>query len=235
MAPRLGLPLTSLAKTTSTLSVVDLNDEQTGSRVARGIPSINKSQKGWIGMFSFHSQISTTKPPPHPSRPPITAHLILRHLHGRGKHPRPVVEEDEEGVVVIHASAWLDPCWPKRHYPDLSLKGLCRNKDGGCRQPANWSRFPIKMSGYFSFLILKDDFLYRRTLFSSIFIDTMGLKLHHLPPNAITYLSSFVALCENFIGPKREGLEGIDLLSACISHHIQPLEDRERCMYTYQG
>ena len=56
--------------------------------------------------------MSTTKPPPHPSRPHITAHLILRRLLGLGKGPRTGVEEDEEHeevFVVVHASAWLDP------------------------------------------------------------------------------------------------------------------------------
>ena len=52
--------------------------------------------------------MSTTKSPLHPSRPHITAHLILRRLHGRGKDSRTGVEEDEEdeeGFVVVHDSA----------------------------------------------------------------------------------------------------------------------------------
>ena len=64
MVPRIGLPLTSLAKTTPKLSIVDLNDERVGSRVACGLPSIKyKRQKGWIQKFSFYCQISTTTHP----------------------------------------------------------------------------------------------------------------------------------------------------------------------------
>lgn len=32
------------------------------------------------------------------------------------------------------------------------------------------------------------------------FLNFFGAQLHHLPPNAIVYLSAYVSLCKNFIG-----------------------------------
>ena len=32
-----------------------------------------------------------------------------------------------------------------------------------------------------------------------MFLDNFGVQFHHLPPNAIIYLSAFISLCKNFL------------------------------------
>src|SRR4051812_44929257 len=98
MAPLLGLPLTSLAETTATPSVVvDLNDERTGSHVACGLPSINKRQKGvnhkiLIPFANLHNKSAAA--------PMSSTHNHTFHLPPppwSGKDSRSGVEDGEEG------------------------------------------------------------------------------------------------------------------------------------------
>lgn len=95
---------------------------------------------------------------------------------------------------------WLPPTTTAEDISGLVVDGLVRN--GSWRLPEEGEIEPAPCPGERVLLTthVERGFSMPPHPFLRDFLNFFGAQLHHLPPNAIAYLATFVSMCENFLG-----------------------------------